>query len=280
MLTLRVGAAIAALTFAPFWISPVLAEDRPMVAAPSSQWHAALEDGLCHLMRSFRAGDSEIQLILRRRAPGYNFELNVVADPLNRNNRTPRTQYGADSEPLRHGYSFRLKDGDWEGFGANLPADYFDSPVQQSLVVMDAFEQDFALDLQNVGSALAVMDQCLDEVVRSWGLDPVQQRTLTRLAQPNADTNDIISDQMFRTQRVRERLGQDSMFFILMVGADGSTTRCTVEGAAGETDDAQDTCREIVRRVRFAPALDAGGAPVESYAVVETSLYTRTQYVF
>ena len=128
------------LILAPVWTSAALANDAPLKAEPSSQWHAALEDGLCHLVRSFSAGDANIQFILRSRAPGYGYEVNIVSDTLDRRNRTPYTQYDVGEEPLRHSYSFRLKDGEWEGFGANLPSAYFDSPVQQSLIVTDAFE--------------------------------------------------------------------------------------------------------------------------------------------
>ncbi|WP_299194074.1 hypothetical protein [uncultured Erythrobacter sp.] len=280
MLNLRVGAAIAALTFAPFWTSPALADDQPLAAVPSSQWHAALEDGLCHLVRTFRAGDAEIQFILRRRAPGYNFELNVVSDTLDRRNRTPHTQYGLGTEPLRHGYSFRLKDGDWEGFGANIPADYFDNPVEQSLVITDAFEEDFALDLQNINSALMVMDQCLDEVLRSWGLDPIQQRALSKMAVPNERSGEILSGLTMRTSRVRDRLDQDSIYFIAMVDGEGIATSCRAEGEANEYDDVQDACREILQHARFEPALDADGEPVESFVIIETWIYTYTQHIF
>lgn len=277
---LRAAAFAAAMLFALAATSPAFARDEALVAEPSSQWHAALEDGLCHLARRFSADGANFQLILRRRAPGYGFEVNVVSDTLDRRNRTPFTQYDISKEPLRHGYSFRLKDGEWEGFGANLPANYFDSPVQQSLIVTDAFEKDFKLNLVGISSALAVMDQCLDEVVRNWGFDPVQLRSLSRMANTTEKADEIIQDAIMRTSRVREQLGQDSIHFILMIDAAGAATSCKAEGAANEADDVQDACRDIIRSAKFEPALDANGSAVASFLIVETSIYTRTQTIF
>lgn len=280
MICIRAGAAIATLTLSLCPAMPALAQDGTLQAKPVTQWHAALEDGLCHLARTFSTGDAEIQFILRRRAPRYQFELNMVADNLERRNNTPLTQYGVDKEPLRHGYSYRLKDGDWEGFAANLPADYFDSPVQQSLIVKDAFEKDVALDLQNIGGALAVMDQCLDEVLRSWGLDPEEQRAVSRMVNLPERSEEILRHATFQTDRVRERLGQDSLYFVTMVDEEGRATSCFIEGAANDTSDGQAACRAIERSVRFEPALDTDGNPIASFFVIETALYTRTQFVF
>jgi len=280
MPNLRAVAYAAAMIFATVWASPALARDEPLVAQPSSQWHAALEDGLCHLARRFSADGTNFQFILRRRAPGYGFEINIVSDTLDRRNRTPHTQYDVSKEPLRHSYSYRLKDGEWEGFGANLPANYFESPVQQSLVVTEAFEKDFKLNLVGINNALAVMDQCLDEVVRSWGFDPVQQRSLSRMAGTTKQADEIITDAIMRTSRVREQVRQDSIHFILMIDTDGAATNCKAEGEANEADDVQDACRDIIRSAKFEPALDSNGNAVESFLIVETSIYTRTQTIF
>lgn len=280
MAKLRAAALAAAIFFASAWTAPAFARDEPLVAQPSSQWHAALEDGLCHLARRFSADGANFQLILRRRAPGYGYEINVVSDTLGRRNRTPYTQYDIGKEPLRHGYSFRLKDGEWEGFGANLPANYFDSPVQQSLIVTDAFEKDFKLNLIGINSALQVMEQCLDEAVRNLGFDPVQHRSLSRMAGTTEKADEVIKDAIMRTSRVRDQLRQDSIQFIVMIDATGSATSCKAEGAANEADDVQDACRDIIRSAKFTPALDADGNAVASFLIVETSIYTRTQTIF
>lgn len=280
MQKLRVGAAIAALTFASMSASPASADDGMLEAAPTSQWHVALEDGLCHLVRTFSAGDAGIQFILRRRAPYYPFELNIVSDGLPHRKRTPVTQYDLADDPVEHEVSYHLKDGEWEGFSVNLSGDYFDSPVDQSLIVRRAFSQDFALPLPQLGQALAIMDQCLDEVVRGWGLDPAQQRGLTKLPVPDENVGTLVVEALGRTRRVSERVGQDSLYTVILVGADGRATRCTIEGAVGESDEGRDACRAIMRGARFEPALDGDGQPVESFIVLEGYTYERRSVYF
>ena len=231
MKLMRAGAAIAALTFASLSASPALADDGVLQAQPASQWHVALEDGLCHLVRTFTVGGAEIQFILRRRAPYHPFELNVVSDDIPHRKRSPVTQYDIAAEPIQHEVSYHLKDGEWEGFSVNLRGDYFASPVEQSLVITDAFASDFALPMANLGSALTVMDQCLDEVVRSWGLDPAQHRSLTKMAEPDGDVSELIIEALGRTQEAlnvasgfctkRVVLGQpDRVPFKQMIGSD------------------------------------------------------------
>ena len=280
MKLMRAGAAIAALTFASLSASPALADDGVLQAQPASQWHVALEDGLCHLVRTFTVGEAEIQFILRRRAPYHPFELNVVSDDIPHRKRSPVTQYDIAAEPIQHEVSYHLKDGEWEGFSVNLRGDYFASPVEQSLVITDAFASDFALPMANLGSALTVMDQCLDEVVRSWGLDPAQQRSLTKMAEPDGDVGELIIEALGRTRRASERLGQDSLYTRILVGADGRPTGCSIEGGVGESDDGKDACRVIMRNARFTPALDADGQPVESFVVMEGYTYERRSVYF
>lgn len=280
MLKLRAGAAIAALTFAPFWSSPAIADGNVLQARASSQWHVALEDGLCHLVRTFDAGDAGIQFILRRRAPYHPYELNIVSDNIPHRKRVPVTQYDAGTEPVEHEVSYHLSDGEWDGFSVSLSGDYFDSPVEQSLTVSNAFAEDFTLPLNRIGSALQVMDQCLDEVVRSWGLDPVQQRGLTKLAEPDDNVSELIIEALRRTRRESERLGQDSLYTTILVGADGRPTRCTIEGVVGNSNSGQAACRTIMRNARFDPALDADGQAVESFVVLEGYTYTRRGVYF
>ena len=280
MKSIRAGAAIAALSFACLSASPTLAKDGVLQAEPSSQWHVALEDGLCHTVRTFSIGQADIQFILRRRAPYHPFELNVVSDDIPHRKRNPVTQYDVGVDPIEHEVSYHLSDGQWEGFSVNLRGDYFDSPVEQSLVISKAFGSDFALPLANIGSALAIMDQCLDEVVRSWGLDPEVQRGLTKMAQPDDDVGDLIIEALGRTRRVSERLGQDSLYTRILIGADGRATDCRIEGRVGESDDGKDACDAIMRGARFEPALDAEGQPVESFLVMEGYTYERRSVYF
>lgn len=256
------------------------AEDEMLVTRASSNWAANLEDGVCSLQRSYAAGDENIVIDLRRRAPLYNFEINVVSDTLSRHANTPLTQYRPDEEPLRHGFSFRLDLDEWEGFSGNLPANYFASDEEQSLKVFDAFERDVSMPLTNISGALAIMDQCLDEVVRSWGLDPDVQRSLSRVAQQSGDESDLVIEAIRRTQDVRQRLGQDSIRFVLIVGPDGAINSCWAEGEVGESGDAGDACATFRRAMDVEPALDAQGNPVESFLLIEGASYTRTQYIF
>ncbi|NML94723.1 hypothetical protein HHL27_13695 [Novosphingobium sp. TW-4] len=55
------------------------------------------------------------------------------------------------------------------------------------------------------------------------------------------------------------------VYFRLMVGPDGNPTGCHIQQATNSPEFTDFTCKLLMKRARFAPALDAAGNPTASY---------------
>ena len=118
------------------------------------------------------------------------------------------------------------------------------------------------LDLQigDKGKPLRAMQACIDNLIKSWGLDPVTFETESRTVAPKSWT----------IQKIKGRYPSDmarggiSAFVPVrvMVDAKGEPTKCVVQVASVNESFKHAICNSLARP--FTPALDAQGKPVAS----------------
>lgn len=116
------------------------------------------------------------------------------------------------------------------------------------------------LALGNIGKPLEAMRTCVDDLHKTWGLDPVVQKALSRKAVVK------IECEVYAAQRPRPvaEMGQTpAPAFVpirVMVDAKGEATACVVQSASPSVDFLKAACESG----GFEPALDAAGNPVPS----------------
>ena len=119
------------------------------------------------------------------------------------------------------------------------------------------------LDLGAMANALAALDKCSDNLIASWGIDPVQQRQLKSGPEP---VESPVS--WFRPDDYPAGLSQMGMggavIIRLLVGTDGNVQKCEVAKAGGDKAFQDATCEAATKRARFRPAIAADGQPVAS----------------
>ncbi len=112
--------------------------------------------------------------------------------------------------------------------------------------------------------ALDVLAICTRDLIKSWGLDPDQQAKLSvrprYLTKPSTwlQSQDYPKSALYTGKSA-------SIQFRLMIDKSGLPSACKVQSATQSPDFTDLTCKLLMKRVRFAPALDARGQPVESY---------------
>lgn len=111
---------------------------------------------------------------------------------------------------------------------------------------------------------MAAMRACQDDLVRSWGLDPEELRTLTRPAMPK-DYEDLAREvQAVYPWRMRSIGWQATIRVRLIVGSDGRPTECNVRADGQREDFTETACDILMTKARFEPALDAAGEPTSA----------------
>lgn len=258
------------------------ARTEPLEMMPESDWVVDHAEDSCGLRRVFVAGDDRIGLALRQFGPGDEIEFTLVSNTLSPAHKAPRVRYEPDDEFFAPVAPFYLDNGTAYGVRyvdnlrptalkpAGLPSDWPRAERElrersiTALSLSRIFERSLVLKTGPMDGPMETLRTCLDELVRRWGLDPAQQRTLSRLARP--------VDLPGWARRVQAgyppqmlRAGRSAMVPIrLLVGTEGRPTACLPHKISANAVFEEHACGALMRYARFEPALDAGGQPIAS----------------
>jgi TonB family protein len=106
----------------------------------------------------------------------------------------------------------------------------------------------------------------MDNLVKSWGYDPVEQAAALRPVSPITSPGTWLSGNDYPLNAVMN--GHSGLVqFRLDVDAEGKVLGCFILSRTSPDDFADTTCRAMIRRARLQPALDAQGKPIRSYFV-------------
>jgi hypothetical protein len=111
-----------------------------------------------------------------------------------------------------------------------------------------------------MAAPLAAMRACVDDLYKSWGVDPSQQKALSRLPEPTGSTlNHITTD--YPPSAVFS--GANAYVPVrITVDADGKTSACVIQVDGVDKAFTDAVCQHL--RGAFKPALDADAKPVQS----------------
>lgn len=266
---------------------------EPLVLQPVSSWHVNYADDRCRLGREFGEGDQQTYLFFDRYGPGEYFRLLLAGK-----------QVAAKSDKLEATVQFGPSEGEQElhffkGNLAKWPALVFTSqsriglPTEaEFLKIKNRSKDDFSFDVAPISAErqkavkyvtfgkplrrhitlqtgsmrapLVALDKCIDNLMTTWGIDVEKHRMLSREVQPHQSPANWVVSKDYPLNMLSA--GQPAIVeFRLSVGADGVPTACYIQSTTRpkEFDDA--VCKSVMRRARFAPALDAEGKPLASY---------------
>ena len=274
-------------------------EAEPITLAPSTPWNLDYGEDVCSLRRAFGAGDNKTILEFQSRSPGVGmetilagkllrvsyppYEIKVRFGPANLGETTREAFVGLTAErgPVliiggvavnanwlmpwvrdesRSKSTERAKK--WPKPGAIEIA--ADEQRATELFFEQKRGRKLLLRTGAMAKPLGGMRDCVDNMIRSWGIDPEVQQNLSVEAEPINNPGTWLNSGDYPKKMLIE--GQNALIrFRLIVGEDGTVTSCAVQSAAGPSDFRDWTCDLIKSRAKFRPALDAAGKPVKSY---------------
>lgn len=110
---------------------------------------------------------------------------------------------------------------------------------------------------------LAAALTCEDDLIRSWGGDPVAFRKIAVRAKAAENPAKWVTNDDYPSESVA--MGESGTVGVrLDIGADGKLLNCTVVSSSTFARLDQQTCALIRKRVRYEPARLADGTPVVS----------------
>ncbi|WP_427964038.1 energy transducer TonB [Altererythrobacter sp.] len=277
-----------------------------IVLKPSSAWSIDYGETSCRMGRFFGEGDDKSVLFLEQHNPSSSFDWTLAGPVLKlvKAGRKVKVQFGPGIEEREALYDdgklagfgraivsqgpfvpvrFTLQaadkkkdterskqeDNPAENAGASgLPE--LDTTTGKSidwLSIGSGNKQKIILELGNMKKPFMAMNECMESLVKYWGLDPEQQKHRSKVP---VWTNKFAAVKTILETYPAEalRAGASAEFNIrIMVDDKGRPTDCVLTNVT--TADAfgknSDVCKIIMARAKFEPALDQDGEPLASY---------------
>jgi hypothetical protein len=262
---------------------------EPLRLEPTSKWDIDYGTERCSLMRDFGAGQAAIHLqidsfgfwnrfrvllsgtaVPNLAGPTGTANVSRTGDPKPSTLRTLQGKAGkvnavsfdlafapyVSPEAYRRMSDEAQKDWDTK---MSRPQPDYDATVD-SLSIQPGRGTNLVLHVGNMAAPLAAMRTCIDDMYKSWDMDPAQQRALSKWARPKRGT--------IRKVQADYPLGAlmtGTSAFVpvrLTIDATGATSACVVQADNVDKAFKAAVCDHL--QSQFEPALDADGKPVPS----------------
>lgn len=275
----------AVLVLIPGTAGAAGAEKPPEVLARTTKWVVNYDRDACHLAAKFGEDKDSVIAKFTRYQPGDPFDLTLIGKRfISRDSDIHaggKVDFGLSAKPLDLGGLYGtmgksnalfLRSLRFDGWESNekmeVPPDV--TPEQEARITGATIalqgRQPFRIEFGSLGKPLAQMRLCMDNLVKSWGYDPVEQAAALRPVSPITSPGTWLSGNDYPVNAIRG--GHSGLVqFRLDVDAEGKILGCFILSRTSPDDFADTTCRAMTRRARLQPALDAQGRPMRSYYV-------------
>lgn len=265
---------------------------------PSTPWQVDYAKDACVLARAFGEGEDRVLLQMRRYAPGDDFRLSLDGARLGYSQfpRAAKIRFGDDLPeqsldvlpaetskgapawifqsrvrivPLPDSYlALLLKDPDTPVPPPPIPSDV--EALANRIHVGRPARFPFILETGSMRAAFAALRKCNDDQITHWGVDPEKYRTQSVGPRPLTTPSKWLLSKDYPASALSKGR-QSFVMFRLVVGTDGLPTACHIQDSHHPEDFDKVVCNAMMKRARFAPALDKDGAPM-------VSVYLNTVY--
>ena len=123
---------------------------------------------------------------------------------------------------------------------------------------------DLVLETGPMDHPLEALRQCSWDTVKSWGLAIEEQKGLTRHARSVVDPRNWFNSNDYPTKMLNQGY-EGNVNFRVIVDANGLPITCHVQSSTRPQEFDDIVCRQIMKKAKFKPALDANGKPIKSY---------------
>lgn len=267
--------------------------DKPIeTLARNGKWVADYDRDSCNLAVKLGEGKDSVIVRFTRYQPGEGFDLSLFGERYSTDEVRIEgsADFGLSAKPVKisgvsgsagklHALFFsgsRL-DG-WRGDGKRDETAPPITPEQEARVTGVTLriqgERPLRLEFGSLAKPMAEMRKCMDSLVTSWGYDPAQQAAGLRSASPITSPGSWLNSEDYPPGALNG--GHNGLVQIrLDVDAEGKVAGCYVLSRTSPDDFADITCRNVGKRARLQPALDAQGKPMRSFWVVKVHWFAH-----
>jgi hypothetical protein len=263
-------------------VSVNAAQPQVVVLEPRNNWELNYSSERCRLTRGFGNEADGIDLTFERFEPGVQFRFIVGGKPLRNHLRAKQANVRFGPTEANQELAFQGGTGGgsvplWIFAGSTRIAPQPDSaddirfitPEREAAVthieIGKPLGKTYRLQTGSLGPAFAALRKCTDDVLAHWGYDVAKHRTMTRRPMPlDGGPGDWVRGRDYPDGALAAGVN-GLVEFRLDVDELGNATACHIQKTVRTVGFADAVCSSIMKRARFAPALDADGKPMRSY---------------
>lgn len=261
------------------WAAP----KTPISLAKTTKWEINYDEAACHLLARFGTGNEEISIRMSRYGPSDAFFVTLFGNifatkqairPLEIDFGLARpNQRDAVAGTIGNGLPMLLLgSARLDGWEENDPLELPPVITKEQEAKATAINlklpggKRFRLETGPLNVPMAAMRKCVDDLVLTWGFDPVQQATLKKPAAPLSSPGPWFGSSDYPLGAVHR--GENGIVqFRLNIGKEGEIEECHIAYRTKPDKFADLTCKILSERGKFRPALDAQGNPIRSFYV-------------
>lgn len=283
---MRLGWMIAVVLTTSLKMPASYAQSAPVSLPRTAPWEMNYDADSCHLRATFGSGDQKILMDLTRNAPSDMFDVTLYGKQLTTDDlkvdiefafgrQQPLRKFSAlggassstDKLPLLILSGLRIDNKARSDSGAELFQKITpeDESAATEFTIRLSSSHFFKLETGSLAAPFRAMRKCTDDLVVSWGYDPEALAKLTK-GPALSDIENILKSIDYPRSALEQ--GQSGRVVVRFdIDATGKATRCHVLYSTAGDEFAKTTCRLILKRAKWTPALDEFGKPAKSYYI-------------
>lgn len=241
------------------------------VLSPQGPWKLDYADEECRLARTFGAAEEALTIQMTRASGLQEFGMVIAGKSVPKLSAMTRVtlrllEHGREEQfnalsgqvPDRSERFVRLY-----GASSNIIGQFSDSQV---VGIRLGSQHSFSVKLPGARQAVAALDSCHVDLLKSWGLDVDKIKAVKVPPRPLGNPAYWATTNDYPVQALRA--GKDgNVVFLLDVNSSGRPTRCSIARSSGVPELDELTCRLVIRRARFEAAQNAEGQFIAGYYV-------------
>lgn len=262
---------------------------------PTGQWVVEYAAETCRLAREFGEGKQRVTIFFEQFVPGDVFHLMFVGpsmdptsvtlakaairfgpnEPVDPNNPVSRATVGSTPALLLGGFQRLAPTTEAEQLAASEAAKadrHYDFATigaarEQAatwLQLSKVLPFDILFETGPMNKPLEALRQCSWDTIKSWGLSIDEQKSLTRRARPLTPGHSWFNSSDYPPKMLNQGY-EGNVNFRLIVDEQGMPVTCKIQSSTRPQEFDEVVCRQVMKKARFKPALDANGKAIKSY---------------
>jgi TonB family protein len=238
------------------------------VLTPSTPWKVDYAEEECRLLRTFGTGEDAVTMRLARGSGLQSFDMVIAGTNVPRLGGEVKVTMTLEPQGT---------EGNFEGYSMSVPKRpenfirwfdgdprILDSVTNKQQVRLSADKRFNVAMLWSDGkSALKALQTCHDDLLKGWGVDVDAIRAAKAPAEPLGSPGRWVTNNDYPLEEMRQEI-EGTVTFQLKVNAEGAVEKCLILRSSNVATFDQLTCKLMMQRAKFKPALDASDRPMAS----------------